>query len=88
MKTRTPKEELRFDIEAATGGKGVYTWELVEEIMQAIERYEQQVKSVDLADVVGQSEQLVCCENCTHFDKLEKTCSETCVNWSAHNKAN
>lgn len=52
MKTRTPKEELRFDIEVATGGKGVYTWELVEEIMQAIERHEQQVKSVDLADVV------------------------------------
>lgn len=52
MKTRTPKEELRFDIEAATGGKGVYTWELVEEIMAAIERYEQ-VKSVDLADVGG-----------------------------------
>ena len=38
--------------------------------------------------VVGRSEQLVCCENCTHLNKDEKTCGETCVNWSAHNKAN
>ena len=45
-------------------------------------------EALSIANVVGQSEQLVCCENCTHFDKQEKNCGETCVNWSAHNKAN
>ena len=46
------------------------------------------LKQLVLCNVVGQSEQLVCCENCTHFDKKDKTCGEICVNWSAHNKAN
>lgn len=45
-------------------------------------------EALTLTDVVGRSEQLVCCENCTHFDKQEKTCVESCVNWCAYNKAN
>lgn len=58
-------------------------------IAEMLEEYHQaKLKLLGIPDVVGRSEQLVCCENCTHFDKQEKTCSETCINWSAHNKAN
>ena len=45
-------------------------------------------QALSLGAVVGRSEQFVCCENCTHLNKDEKTCGETCINWSAHNKAN
>jgi hypothetical protein len=44
-------------------------------------------QALRMHDVVGQSEQLVCCENCSYFNKEEKTCGETCTDWSAHAKA-
>ena len=70
-----------------------YSWndfDRTYEMENLIEQYadERVNQALNIPAVVGRSEQLVCCENCTHFDKKDKTCVEICVNWSAHNKAN
>lgn len=59
-----------------------------ESLGEATRLLEELEEQLTIHDVVGRSKQLVCCENCTHFDKQEKTCVESCVNWSAHNKSN
>jgi hypothetical protein len=40
MSTEQAKEKLRYEFEAATGGHGVYTFELVEELMKVVSDYE------------------------------------------------
>ena len=36
--------------------------------------YKEATYICSLLDVVGRSEQLVCCENCIHFKNQEKSC--------------
>lgn len=81
------KKNLKATLTGFKDAEKEYGYDLANEthyVKQALKK----VNLLLLHNVVGRSKQLVCCENCTHFGKLEKTCSETCVNWSAHNKAN
>lgn len=89
MKFKTAKEYIEYLDEQSGESWSNATDELADIMEDYAKMYhEYQLKLLDIADVVGRSEQLVCCENCIHFNKEEKSCEEDCINWSAHNKAN